>query len=74
MVCHIYNHLTTLGINVFSIYSVYSDVHNHVGDAKRIEAAKAAGLLIHKKLSSLTAADRIHGWNRAENSVDSKVE
>jgi len=50
-----------------------SDVHNHMGDTKRIEAAKAAGMLIHKKLSSLTAADRIHGWNRAESSVDPLV-
>lgn len=40
------------------------DVHNHVGDKQRIEVAKTAGMLIHKKLSSLTAADRIHGWNR----------
>lgn len=37
-----------------------------MGDTKRIEAAKASGMLIHKKLSSLTAADRIHGWNRAD--------
>lgn len=37
-----------------------SDVHNHMGDNKRIEAAKAAGMLIHK-LSSLTAADKIQG-------------
>lgn len=35
-----------------------------MGDKHRIEVAKTAGMLIHKKLSSLTAADRIHGWNR----------
>ncbi|EDW16954.1 uncharacterized protein Dmoj_GI21946 [Drosophila mojavensis] len=54
--------LKTIGDDLY----VTNDVHNHMGDTKRIEAAKASGMLIHKKLSSLTAADRIHGWNRAD--------
>nr|NP_788699.1 modifier of mdg4, isoform Z [Drosophila melanogaster]AAO41581.1 modifier of mdg4, isoform Z [Drosophila melanogaster] len=49
--------LKTIGDDLY----VTNDVHNHMGDNKRIEAAKAAGMLIHKKLSSLTAADKIQG-------------
>lgn len=37
-----------------------------MGDNKRIEAAKAAGMLIHKKLSSLTAADKLQGSFKVE--------
>jgi len=41
-----------------------------MGDNKRIEAAKAAGMLIHKKLSSLTAADKIQGSWKMESEVN----
>ncbi|XP_030562988.1 uncharacterized protein LOC115764217 [Drosophila novamexicana] len=61
--------LKTIGDDLY----VTNDVHNHMGDTKRIEAAKASGMLIHKKLSSLTAADRIHGWNRADSGIDQMV-
>lgn len=59
--------------HILYIISYSSDVHNHVGDRTRIEVAKTAGMLIHKKLSSLTAADRIHGWNRNEAGADPMV-
>ncbi|KPU80843.1 uncharacterized protein Dana_GF26513, partial [Drosophila ananassae] len=54
--------LKTIGDDLY----VTNDVHNHMGDTQRIEAARAAGMLIHKKLSSLTPADRIHGTWRLE--------
>ncbi|XP_017056954.1 uncharacterized protein LOC108098512 [Drosophila ficusphila] len=54
--------LKTIGDDLY----VTNDVHNHMGDNKRIEEAKAAGMLIHKKLSSLTPADKMQGSWKAE--------
>ncbi|EDW28126.1 GL27332 [Drosophila persimilis] len=49
--------LKTVGDDLF----VTNDIHNHMGDNMRIEAAMVSGMLIHKKLSSLTYADRTQG-------------